>query len=198
MSMTSSRRRPGCPLALAGLLLAFARVAAAQSAGPPTQPAEPVARPVPEAAAPAAAPAQPPQSSPARRNGHLYTWGSVGTTFAYGQTYGSASLGAGWLMPDGIAPNVELGYAFGNSPTLWSLRPGVIWYLPLPLVRPYVGVHYTHWFVGGGQGDQDGVGGRAGLSLGRVLTLGIVYDHALGCSQNCDSWAPQISAGLAL
>ena len=101
-------------------------------------------------------------------------------------------------MLHGIAPNVELGYAFGNSPTLWTLRPGVTWYMPLPIVRPFVGAYYTHWFVGGGLPDQNGIGGRAGLSLGRVITLGVTYDHALGCSQNCDSWTPQISAGLSL
>ncbi len=129
--------------------------------------------------------------------GQLYTWGSVGTTFAYGETYGSANVGLGWLMRHGIAPNVELGYAFGNTPTIWSLRPGVSWYLPVAKVRPYVGAYYTHWFVGSGLPDQNGVGGRAGFSLGRVLALGVTYDHALGCSKDCDSWAPQISAGYA-
>ena len=96
-----------------------------------------------------------------------------------------------------LAPNVELGYAFGSSPTLWTMRPGVTWYMPVPVFRPYVGTYYTHWFVGDGLADQNGIGGRAGLSLGRVLSLGVIYEHALGCSTNCDSWAPQLSAGYA-
>jgi len=131
-------------------------------------------------------------------SGRLYGWASAGTTFAYGQTYAGANVGAGWLMPNGIAPNVEVGYMFGNSPTVWAVRPGVTWFMPLPMIRPYIGAYYTHWFVGDGFSDQNGIGGRAGLSLGRVLSIGVTYDHALGCSQNCDIWAPQLSAGISL
>ena len=137
------------------------------------------------------------QAEPKRPPGQVYTWASVGSTFAYGHTYGSANVGMGYLLQNGIAPNVELGYAFGNSPTLWTLRPGVTWFMPVPGVHPYVGAFYTHWFVGDGLADQNGVGGRAGLSLGRVLSLGVIYEHALGCTTNCDSWAPQLSAGYS-
>src|SRR5438874_501067 len=91
------------------------------------------------------------------------------------------------------SPHVQVHY----SPTLWTLRPGVTWYMPVAVLHPYVGAYYTHWFVGGGQPDQNGIGGRAGFSLGRVLSLGVTYDHALGCNRNCDSWAPQISAGYS-
>jgi len=52
--------------------------------------------------------------------------------------------------------------------------------------------------VGSGLPDQDGIGGRAGFSLGRVVTFGVTYDHMFGCNQNCDAWTPQISAGLSL
>ena len=202
MSMVASPRGPSCWVAVAALLFAIARAAAAQSSespapAPQAPPAEfpPVMAPPPPAPAAAAAPA--PQE-PAQRKGRLYSWASVGTTFAYGQTYGSANAGVGYLMLHGIAPNVELGYAFGNNPTLWTLRPGVTWYMPIPVVSPYVGTYYTHWFVGSGLPDQDGIGGRAGFSLGRVVTFGVSYDHAFGCNQNCDAWTPQISAGLSL
>src|SRR5262249_31327478 len=157
-------------------------IAAAQSAAP----AEP---------APAPSPAPPPQRK--EPSGRLYSWASFGTTFAYGQTYGNANVGVGWLMRNGIAPNVEVGYAFGNSPTLSTVRPRVTWFMPLPMIRPYIGASYPHWFVGDGLADQNGIGGRAGLSLGRVLSLGVTYDHALGCDRNCDSWAPTLSAGIS-
>jgi hypothetical protein len=58
-------------------------------------------------------------------------------------------------------------------------------------------VYYTRWFVGDGLPDQNGIGGRAGLSFGQVLSVGVTYDHALGCSNNCDSWTPQIAAGYS-
>jgi len=191
-----------CSLAIGALLLA--RVATAQSSESPAQTAQvppadvppAVMAPAPPAAA-APAPAPAPQK-PAQPIGRVYSWASVGTTFAYGQTYGSANVGVGYLLRQGIAPNVEVGYAFGNNPTLWSLRPGVTWYMPVPVVRPYVGTYYTHWFVGSGLPDQDGIGGRAGFSLGRVVTFGVTYDHMFGCNLNCDAWTPQISAGLSL
>jgi hypothetical protein len=198
--MAASSRWLSCSPAVAALLLAGA--AAAQSSESPAQPAQvppadaPPAVLAPPPPAPAAAPARAPE--PAQPRGRLYSWASVGTTFAYGQTYGSANVGVGYLLRQGIAPNVEVGYAFGNNPTLWSLRPGVTWYMPLPVVRPFVGTYYTHWFVGSGLPDQDGIGGRAGFSLGRVVTFGVTYDHMFGCNQNCDAWTPQISAGLSL
>jgi hypothetical protein len=191
----------------AALVAALAGAARAQSSdtqpanavGAQTEPAVvPAAAMTPPSPPPAAAPAEPapePKMQWARR---LYSWASVGTTFAYGTTYGSANVGAGLLMQHGIAPNVELGYAFGSSPTLWTLRPGVTWYMPVPVFQPYVGTYYTHWFVGGNQQDQNGIGGRAGISLGRVISLGVTYDHALDCNQNCNIWSPQISAGLSL
>jgi len=179
--------------------------AGASPAAPATAPAEvaPAAAPVqpapaaaPAQPAPAAAPAQPAPAAPPRQR-KFYTWGSVGTSFAYGNTYWNASLGVGYLMRHGLTPNVEVSYAFGESPTITSLRPGVIWYLPVKRIQPYVGVHYTHWFVGDDFPDQDGVGGRAGVSIGRMLSLGVVYDRALDCDQDCDVWYPQVTAGVS-
>jgi hypothetical protein len=164
---------------------------------PATAPAQPVPAAVPPPPSPAAQPAAAPAPATPSKRLPIYTWGSVGTTFAYDHTYGSLNLGVGVLWKAGLAPNVELSYAFGNDPTLWTLRPGVTWFLPLPL-QPYVGGYFTHWFVGSNLPDQNGVGGRAGLSLGRVISLGVTYDHALSCSTNCDIWTPQISASLSM
>ena len=196
-------------IAAAALVAALAGGVQAQSSD--TQPAnavgaqtEPTAVPAaamkPAAAPPAAAPAsaEPPEAPKAPWTRQLYSWASVGTTFAYGTTNGSANVGAGLLMKHGIAPNVEIGYAFGSSPSLWTVRPGLTWYMPVEIVRPYVGTYYTHWFVGGGLQDQNGVGGRAGISLGHVISLGVTYDHAIDCNHDCDIWSPQISAGLSL
>ena len=198
--MSSNRSQT---LRLGWLLLALSGAAGAQSDPAPgtpapaaTVPSEPAAlAPVP--VTPAPAPATPARAEPKPPSGRLYSWASVGTTFAYGQTYANANLGVGWLMRNGIAPNVELGYSFGGSPTIWALRPGVSWYLPIRVIHPYIGAYFTHWFVGNGLSDQNGIGGRAGFSLGRVLSLGVTYDHAIDCSSNCDSWTPQIAAGYS-
>jgi hypothetical protein len=160
----------------------------------PAAPVPAVAAPPPVAQQPAAAPAAP---QPSKRP-PIYTWGSIGTTFAYDRTYASLNLGVGVLWKYGLTPNAEISYAFGNDPTLWTLRPGVTWFAPLPMFQPYVGAFYTHWFVGSNLPDQNGVGGRAGLSIGRVISLGVTYDHALGCTTNCNVWTPQISASLSM
>lgn len=169
-------------------------------ATPPAEPAPAVTPPPPPPAAEAVTtppPASPPPAEPKpSRRRNLYTWGSAGTTFAYGETYASVNLGVGWMMRAGITPNVEVSYAFGSSPTLWALRPGVTWFAPIPL-SPYVGAYYTRWLVND-LPDENGVGGRAGISLGRVLSIGVTYDRALDCDRDCDSWSPQISAGLSL
>jgi hypothetical protein len=166
--------------------------AQAAQAAPPAQPVPAVATvppPPPPQQAAAPVPAQPPR-------GRIYAWGSVGTTFAYGQTYGSANVGVGYLMKAGITPNAELSYAFGSSPTMWILRPGVTWFMPVPRLNPYVGAYLTHWFVSD-RSDENGVGARAGFSLGRLISLGVTYDRALNCSKNCEIWSPQVSASIS-
>ncbi|MGC3999967.1 MAG: hypothetical protein QM767_22010 [Anaeromyxobacter sp.] len=194
--------------ALTAALLAFAAPAWAQEAAP-AAPADPAAAPAaapaqPGAAAPAPAPApapavvaQPaPQPAPAPppvkqpKQKRLYGWASVGTTFAFNQTYANANVGVGYLMNHGITPNVELSYQFGNDPDLWTLRPGVTWFAPVPRLNPYIGAYYSRWFVGGNLPDQNGVGGRAGFSLGRFISLGITYDRALDCDRNCEILDP--------
>jgi hypothetical protein len=100
-------------------------------------------------------------------------------------------------MNHGITPTVEASYFFADTPSVWSLRPGVTWYLPIRALRPWIGVHYTRWFVGEDLPDENAVGGRLGISLGRVLSIGVVYDRLLDCDRDCDAWTPQISAGLA-
>ncbi len=142
------------------------------------------------------APAQPqPQEKWTKR---IYPWASVGTTFAYGNTYGSVNAGVAYLMKHGLAPNVELSYNFGADPTLWTLRPGITWFMPVPRLNPYIGAYYTRWFVGSGLPDQNGVGGRAGVSVGKFLSLSVTYDRALNCDRNCDIWTPQVGAGFSL
>src|SRR5262249_32212265 len=178
-------------------------LAAAQSAQPAGQ-----APQVPPAAEPTAAtepepPPQPPQPAslptPAepKKKGQLYTWLSGGTPSACGQTYANASLGAGYILPSGLAPTAELGSSFGASPTLWVFRPGLTYFLPIPFFSPYVGAFYTRWFVGDGFPDQTGIGGRAGFSLGHFLSFGVIYDHMLGCNVDCDGWSPILSAGAS-
>jgi len=169
---------------------------------PSSAPAAPATQPAPAAAQPAPAAAQPapaPQPAPKKESrGVLYPWLTVGTTFAYGQTYGNASAGLGYVMNHGLTPNLEVSYSWGATPTLWAVRPGLIWFMQIPMLHPYVGAYYTHWFVSGNLPDQNGVGARLGISLGRVMSLGVTYDRILNCSHQCDSWTPLIGAAVSM
>jgi hypothetical protein len=124
----------------------------------------------------------------------IYVWGSAGLAFAYGKTYFDLGVGASYILDWGLAPTVEVSRAFGSSPAFTAFRPGVTWFVPLPL-HPFVGAYYTHWFVTGDRADQNGIGGRAGLSLG-IFSLAISYDHAFSCSQDCEDWTPQVLVGF--
>jgi hypothetical protein len=176
--------------------------AAPTTAPPPPPPAQPVpvAQPAPpppaQSAKPATAAAAPAPQGP---SGKLYTWGALGTTFTAGETYANLTVGAGYyLIRTGLAPNLELSYSFGQTPTIWALRPGVSWYMQIPVLHPYLGAYYARWLVGNGQPDQNAVGARAGISLGRFISLGATYERVLDCSRNCDAWAPMITAGASM
>jgi hypothetical protein len=133
------------------------------------------------------------QAAPARHQ--VYVWATTGPTFAYDKAFWSASVGAGYHIQAGLAPNVELAHTFFNSPTMWILRPGITWFVPVPF-HPYIGGYFMHWFVNGGA-DRSGIGFRAGFSLGPIVSLAITYDHAISCGLHCDAWTPEISAGVA-
>jgi len=166
------------------------------STAPATNAPAATAPPQPAPPPPAAQPA--PQPAPQKeKRGVLYPWLTVGTTFAYGQTYGNVSAGLGYVMNHGLTPNLEVSYSWGATPTLWAVRPGVTWFLQIPVLHPYVGAYYTHWFVSGNFQDQNGVGARLGISLGRSISLGVTYDRVLNCSHQCDSWTPLIGAAAS-
>jgi hypothetical protein len=174
--------------------------AAAAQPPPPAQPAPaaqpPPAQAAPQPAKPAASAAAPTQQGP---RGKLFTWGAVGTTFTAGHTYANLTLGAGYyLLQSGLAPNLEVSYSFGETPTIWAVRPGLTWYMQIPVLHPYLGAYYARWLVGNGQPDQNAVGARAGVSLGRFISLGATYERVLDCSRNCDAWAPMITAGASM
>jgi len=65
-----------------------------------------------------------------------------------------------------LLPSLDLGLSFGSSPTVFMLKPGLDWFLPVPGgIVPFVGVYYAHWFVSGGYLPQDAWGGAGRLLL---------------------------------
>ena len=192
---------------LALLLALSAAPALAQYVGP----AQTVPPPPPMTDETVEEPPAPPGRAPAARQASVPEWslrrlrirGMLGATFAYGE--GSVSLGAGvGSSSTAGCSRRSPGRSFGSSPTVFMLKPGVDWFLPVPGgVVPYVGGYYAHWLVSGGYLPQDAWGVRAGLSFASVgpvtFLLGIAYERVFtNCTGTCAYWVPQVAAGFAL
>jgi hypothetical protein len=169
---------------------------------PPPQPA--TAEPA-EAATPPPPGALPPaqQAVPELSVRRLRIWGTLGATFSYGQGAVSLGAGVGYFVYGGLLPSLDLGLAFGSAATVFMLKPGLDWFLPVRGgVVPFVGGYYAHWFVSGGYLPQDAWGARAGFSFASVgpatFLLGVAYERVFtNCSGTCSYWIPQVAAGFA-
>ena len=133
-----------------------------------------------------------------------------GTQTNFDTSYVWLGAGVGYFVLDGLEVELDGVHEFGNGPSISMLSPSIR-YVAQPLVGswpviPYVGASYAHWFFGGGYGDVDTIGARAGvlyisgLRVGAiVLGLGAAYDHVLGsCITGCDSVYPDVTIGVLL
>ncbi len=138
------------------------------------------------------------QSAESPHHWRLGAMAGVGS--AYHNTYFLLGARVGYEIAFGLTLDVEGQWWTGSTPSLGKLAPGLIWYVPIPLLHPYIGAFYAHWFVGSNFGDQDAVGWRAGLQVASAgpasVDVGFAYEHLLSCPANCDSWWPEVSAGV--
>jgi hypothetical protein len=187
--------------------LAGAQYVGPQQPVPPPPPVQEDAAPPETGPAPPAAPgALPPAQGavPELSVRRLRIWGTLGASFAYGQSAVSLGAGVGYFVYGGLLPSLDLGLAFGSSPTVFMVKPGLDWFLPVPGgVVPFVGGYYAHWFVSGGYLPQDAWGVRGGFSFASMgpvtLLLGIAYERVFtNCTGTCAYWVPQIAAGFAM
>jgi hypothetical protein len=127
---------------------------------------------------------------------------SAGVTSTYNQTYFTLGGRLGYDVGFGVTPELGLTLWTGGTPSIVELSPGITWYMPLPVIRPYVGAFYSYQFVGSGYANQDAVGGRAGIGLfgaGPVsVSIGAAYKKLLSCPANasCETWWPEAFAGV--
>jgi hypothetical protein len=129
-----------------------------------------------------------------------------GTTSAFGHPYYAIGGGLGYYVLDGVEIAASGLVQFGSSPNIEKVSPSLR-YVAQPLVGkspiiPYVGTFYTHWFVGGGFGDVDTIGGRVGglyVSGQIILGLGLAYERIeSACTMNCDAFYPDFTIAFAL
>lgn len=129
----------------------------------------------------------------------------IGGTAQLSQNFGQTYFSVGGLLGAELALGLELEvrgtWWMGNRPNIFKLSPGLTWYAPLPIWRPYVGVFYARWFVGDADPDQDSIGARAGVHLVSVGPLGVgigaAYERRLDCPADCDSWIPEAFATVS-
>lgn len=138
-------------------------------------------------------------ASQVRADGLLLGAGA-GVGSAFGQTYYEVGGRLGYDVGLGLTPEVGVSLWRGASPGFVEVSPGLTWYLPVPFIRPYVGGFYAHDFLDAGLPDQDALGLRGGVGLMGVgpvsIDIGVAWERRLSCSVDCDTWWPEISAGL--
>ena len=126
---------------------------------------------------------------------------SAGVGRAYGQTFFELGGRLGYDLGFGFTPEVGLAFWGGGTPNFVQLSPGLTWYAPLPIIRPYLGGFYAHDFVSSGFPDQDALGVRGGIGLlgagPLFINIGVAYERRLSCPADCDTWWPEASAGLS-
>jgi hypothetical protein len=112
--------------------------------------------------------------------------------------------GAGYNVIDGLELGADTTFWLGNSPFLATLTPGVRYtFHMVPVVKPYVGTFYRHYFISDDYSDSDSLGARAGVNLMAkgmsYIGLGAVYEHFLDSSlyDNPDQFYPELVLAFA-
>lgn len=141
-----------------------------------------------------------------------FSQGSIGVSILLGnasvgdKSYLILGAGAGYYLIDGLEIGLEGSTWLLEDPRINTLTPQAKYVLYfVPVIKPYVGTFYSHYFIGGGFDDQNSVGGRVGGYWilgggGSYLGVGAVYEHFLGCDDavvSCDDWYPEVSLGLS-
>jgi hypothetical protein len=147
----------------------------------------------------------PPKKTPFDR-GHFGLSVGGGSQTTLGYSYIVIGAGVGYYVLDGVELGASGIEEFGSGPNIAKLSPSLR-YVAQPLVGvwpviPYVGTFYNHWFVGGGNPDEDTVGSRAGLlyvSGQLVLGLGVAVERVVStCTMDCTLVYPDFTISLAL
>jgi len=111
----------------------------------------------------------------------------IGVSTAVGggssQSWFILGVGAGYYVLDGLEPHADTTFWIGD-PFLATLTPGIRYVFHMvPMVKPYVGTFYRHYFVDGPLRDTDSIGGRAGINFMlndfSYVAGGLVYEHFL-------------------
>ena len=125
---------------------------------------------------------------------------SAGGGYAFVGEQGYFSLGGsgGYFVLDGLEVGADVMTFVGPQPNITSVSPRITWTIwQIPVVHPYGGGFWSHWFVAQGQPDFDTVGFRFGVQIragSRALVTGGVRREIqvpVCYLKGCSSWTPE-------
>jgi hypothetical protein len=201
-------RLPGLASRLAALCLLLSPSLASSQAPPPEEARDialeqaPPAPPPPPAARPGDPPLPPgydPRPPVAEQPPRWRLGVNLGAGTSQGHSYVMFGGLVGYDLGQGFEACFDGQYWGGARPSMGKLSPGLNWYAPIPY-RPYVGVYYARWIIGGGLADENAVGGRFGATLtstrNAAFSAGMVYERLLACTVDCDAFWPELAFGF--
>lgn len=116
-------------------------------------------------------------------------------------SYFTLSAGVGYFVLKGLELGLATEFSLGRDPFVGTVSPRLTYYLhQIPVIHPYIGAFYSHWFIGDGFDDLDSIGARAGvvsINGPLLLAIGAVYETILNCDVCDDEWYPEISIGIS-
>ena len=130
---------------------------------------------------------------------------TLGSAWIGNNDYFIVGAGLGQYLLDGLEVGLDGAIWLFDSPTIATLTPQIKYVVhQLPIVKPYIGGFYRHYFVGDDIEDLDSVGARVGVYIvsgkGAYFGIGGLYEHMLDCNENvleCDDWYPELIVGIS-
>jgi hypothetical protein len=130
---------------------------------------------------------------------------SAGGGYAFVGEEGYFSIGGsgGYFVLDGLEVGADVMTFLGPQPNITSLSPRITWTIwQIPVVHPYGGGFWSHWFVAQGQPDFDTVGFRFGVQIRAgsraIVTGGIRREIQVPVCylKGCSSWTPEFGVSF--
>lgn len=142
--------------------------------------------------------ALPPASAGPFDQGRIRVSLSGGSGGGFGNRYFVIGAGVGVFVLDGLEVGVDSDHWFGEDPAISKLSTQVRYVVvAVPVVSPYIGVLYKHWFIGSDFDDVDTVGGRLGFFYVAdehfFVGGGVVHEIIVSdCEEDCSETYPEI------
>ena len=139
------------------------------------------------------------------RQGRVRVSGNVAATFYQDVAGFQATVGAGYLVLDGLDLGLDLGFDYSSITSAGFISPNVRYIINLhPEFQPYVGAFYRRWFsFDKDASGYDTAGARAGAyyttDVGVSAGIGFVYERVFvsNCDSSCNRFYPEATVSYS-